>query len=478
MPNDTNPHSIQNVRSRLGFHYFPDTLHYRECDLQTWLSELKKLGAAWLTLVAPPDRAIPETFICGLMHAGIQPILHFQLPLLHQFQDGTLDLLFRAYASWGVSHVVLFDRPNQRSVWPAATWAQSDLVERFLDIYLPVANSALQAGLTPVFPPLEPGGDYWDTAFLRAALQGMERRGETGLLDALHLSAYAWVSEHLLEWGKGGPERWPGVHPYFTPPDEQDQRGFYIFDWYLAEAQAALGKPIPIILLAAGRRLHTTAESPASEIDELEHANINLSIARKFIAGVPSEEVDEPLSPYVLACNFWLLAADPPDPSSNQAWFQPDDYRLPIVAALHRLVTTNGAGYQEDHPPLVQETKDEPAYPPHSGALEEKHPSPIEPKVSSTLEPSAHPVAHYLLLPRYAWGVSEWHLDAARPFILKYHPTVGFSPTEAALAARVTVVGGEQVFPEELINEMCRRGCQVTRIVGDGTEIASQLAST
>jgi len=40
------------------------------------------------------------------------------------------------------------------------------------------------------------------------------------------------------------------------------------------------------------------------------------------------------------------------------------------------------------------------------------------------------------------------------------------------------VVGGEQVFPEELINEMRQRGCQVTRIAGDGTEIASQLAST
>jgi len=40
------------------------------------------------------------------------------------------------------------------------------------------------------------------------------------------------------------------------------------------------------------------------------------------------------------------------------------------------------------------------------------------------------------------------------------------------------VVGGEQVFSEELLNILRQRGCQVTRISGDGTEIATQLAST
>lgn len=477
MPKDTNPHPFESDRSRLGFHYFPDTVHYRESDLRTWLPELKKMGAAWLTLCAPPDRAIPEIFLRGLMRDGIEPILHFHMPLSHQFQDGTLGLLFRAYASWGVRYTVLFDRPNQRSAWPASTWAQSDLVERFLDIFLPVANAALQAGLTPVFPPLEPGGDYWDTAFLRAALQGMERRDQAELLEAIHLSAYAWVDEHPLEWGEGGPERWPGAHPYFTPPDQQDQRGFHIFDWYLAEAQAALGKPMPIFLLAAGRRLHNTDESPATEIDEIEHANINLSIAKQFMAGASSDSISEPISPFVLACNFWLLTANPSDPSANQAWFQPEDYHLPIVAALHKLVRP-GDAQQPDQSTPAHQLESKPDLHPPSSTLEDTHPSPVEPKIISAQPQDEHPIAHYLLLPKYDWGASEWHLDAARPFILKHNPTVGYSPAEAALAARITVVGGEQVFPEELIDEMRQRGCQVTRITGDGTEIASKLAST
>src|SRR5512147_276141 len=191
-------------RSRLGFHYYPDTLHYRASDLFTWLPELKAMGAGWLTLVAPPNYAIPEPFLHGLLAAGIEPILHFNLPLCHQTHDDTLGLLFRAYAGWGVRYVVLFDRPNQRNAWPISAWAQSDLVERFLDIFLPIANAALQAGLIPVFPPLEPGGDYWDTAFLRLALEGLERRGQEELLQELHLSAYAWADERPLEWGAGG----------------------------------------------------------------------------------------------------------------------------------------------------------------------------------------------------------------------------------------------------------------------------------
>ncbi|PKP01191.1 MAG: hypothetical protein CVU11_15960, partial [Bacteroidetes bacterium HGW-Bacteroidetes-6] len=41
-----------------------------------------------------------------------------------------------------------------------------DLVERFLDRFLPLANQVVSEGAVPVMPALEPGGNYWDTAFL------------------------------------------------------------------------------------------------------------------------------------------------------------------------------------------------------------------------------------------------------------------------------------------------------------------------
>ena len=50
----------------------------------------------------------------------------------------------------------LFDRPNLLKNWSPSDWAQRNLVERFLDIFIPIAQRALNAGLIPVFPPLEP----------------------------------------------------------------------------------------------------------------------------------------------------------------------------------------------------------------------------------------------------------------------------------------------------------------------------------
>ena len=60
--------------------------------------------------------------------------------------------------------------------WTSESWAQSGLTERFLDSLLPIAEAAVAVGLAPLFPPLEPGGDYWDTTFLRGALDGIKRR--------------------------------------------------------------------------------------------------------------------------------------------------------------------------------------------------------------------------------------------------------------------------------------------------------------
>ena len=323
------------ANARLGLHYYPDTYHYRETDLQTWLPEFSQLGVSWLTLLAPAERAIPEKFIVGLLAAGIQPVLHFHLPLpsYPASVPTNLRLLFETYARWGITYAVLFDRPNLRQSWSPTTWAQSQLVERFLDLFLPLAEAARQAGLLPVFPPLQPGGDYWDTAFLRLALQGIQRRANPHLTEKLVLGAYAWVGGQSLDWGAGGPDRWPKARPYLTGEPSsgtcnQDQRGFRIFDWYLALSQAVLGGPRPILLVAAG--------SQPQDFQHLEaHAQMNLSIARLMAGEVTPAE---PVSPWVLACNFWLLTTAAGHPHAAQAWFPAGQKPLPCVGALQEWV--------------------------------------------------------------------------------------------------------------------------------------------
>jgi hypothetical protein len=448
-----NPEKPTPQKNRLGFHYYPDASHYTDSDLRTWLPELTQLGANWLTLIAPRDRAIPEAFITGLVQAGIEPVLHFHFAPASPPAPEEVSLLFSSYARWGVHYAALFDRPNMKAAWNASTWAQTDLVERFLDTFIPLAEAARQAGITPVFPPLEPGGDYWDTSFLLAALRGMQRRGNLDLLQSLALGAYAWVGEHPLAWGAGGPERWPGTRPYITPADQQDQRGFYIFDWYRAIAQAVLHKPPEILLLAAGYRMGTGQDHDSSVDEVYQHTRQNLALIKLIQDQQANDEQGqsvEPVSAEVLACNFWLLACSPEEPMAGEAWFQSDGGVLPIVEVLYPKAP-------EQAEPEVQEDESPPFDEP-------------------VTEPVKHPIEHYLLLPLYDWGVVEWHLDAIRPYILRHQPTIGFNLSEAMLARHVTVLGGEQTFPTEEIERLHQAGCTVELVSGDGTSIATQMA--
>ncbi len=434
-------------KTRYGFYYYPDTMHYRENDIHIWIPEFHALGVSWLTLLAPIDRAIPESFIRRIIEEAIQPVIHLPLSTSSSGSSSELNMLFEAYAHWGVKYITLFDRPNQLKNWSPSTWAQKNLVERFLDIYIPAASGALNAGLIPVFPPLEPGGDYWDTAFLFAALQALQRRGQPDLLSQLVLSAYAWSGNRSPNWGAGGPERWPRTRPYSTPQNSEDQLGFRIFDWYLAIAQAALGNSLPIILLGAGSRIGDQLDPRSPAVDVHAHTWQNMTLVRLMSGQTPEYD---PVPPEVLTCNFWLLSAAPGDKEINHAWYKPDQEQLPVVSMLKEWVANGGA----------------------------------DPSASSKFMPSAppilhgpRPISHYLLLPTFEWGPADWHLDAIRPFINKYQPTIGFSPVEASHAKKVTVMGGATQVPESIIDGLLAAGCIVEQISGDGMNIATKLAS-
>ena len=468
--------------SRIGFHYFPDTLHYRESDLNTWLPELQSLGAAWLTLTAPMERAIPEAFLRGLQLAGIEPILHCDLPLARASVSESFQLLLKSYANWGVHYIALFDRPNLRRAWPSSGWAQSDLVERFLDIFVASAQAVVDVGMIPVFPPLEPGGDYWDTAFLRAALRSLLRRKQQKILDRLAIGAYAWSDNQPLNWGAGGPERWPAARPYFNAAGIQDQRGYRIFDWYTTLVQSELGERRPILLLAAGSRPGDKINPNRAAVDGEEHLRQNLGIVRMLCGDPPEQpapaylsdsiphnlpvapdnsDLYEEIPAEVLASNFWLLSASPESAYLAHAWFQPDGNRLPVVDAIRKYLTAHHNSYSASQ---VYEAAAKSC----NGSCNGNGGNESQGRAS---------IAHYLLLPVYEGGVAEWQLEVIKGFVKKHHPTIGFSTYEAALAKKVTMIGGLQAFDETVENRLRAAGCEVIRISGNGTSIASQLAS-
>ena len=449
---------IANSIDRLGFHYFPDSLHYREQDFQTWLPEMQNLGASWVTLIAPIERAIPEFFIEGLIASKIKPILHF--PLFNNQDKETFQSLIRTYARWGVKYVTLFDQPNYRKNWTPSAWVQADLVERFLDDFLPLAEIVYQEEIHPIFPPLVPGGDYWDIAFLRTALRNIKRRSEKSLIDSMIIGTYAYTGNRPLDWGFGGPERWPGARPYFTPSGLQDQLGFRVFDWYFAIAQEELGKALPIILLRAGPRIGDHNDETFPPIDDLTHSKIILEIVKQLACNLRNGESPRSIPEEVLACNFWLLSTDVDDIYSKDAWYQPDGQTLDCVNIVKE--------WLEQRETFSKSTINEKEDGGNGYSLESQ-----EAILDADL--LTHPISHYLLLPHYAWGVADWDMELIREFVQKKHATIGFSLLEALHAARVTVVGGEGAFSEEALNVLRNSGCVVERIDDRGMEFASNL---
>ena len=426
---------------RVGFHYFPDTDHYTQKDLTTWLPILKQLRASWLVLFSEATRAIPEYFVAELVNAGIKPIVHLHLPLPNSPSTRELKPIFSAYSRWGVKHLILFERPNNMQSWSTSGWVQQDLVERFIDRFLPLATAVAQAGITPIFPPLEPGGSYWDLSFLKQSLQSIQRRGYGNLISQMGLASYAFTYNHELDYGAGGPDKWPNTLPYGKSPDSQDQRGFRNYEWLQAAARVVVGSELPVFMLGTGIKEPYQAYTP--EV----HAGICLNI----LEILRNDSLENAVPGYVQSCNFYALSAKPGSLDFLHAWFRTEDEVLPIVD----LLLNSGANRKNAF-------FSEPGGEVSSGQPYGRY--------------SSHPINHYLLLPLYDWGVAEYHLEVTRPFIQKHHPTIGFSIQEAALARNVTVIGGEQTFPEELLSQLRAGGSIVERITGDGISIATQLA--
>jgi hypothetical protein len=397
------------LASRLGFVYAPDDRHYTRSDFDAWLPVLRSLGARWLTLRASWSRAVPEAFVQGLLDADIQPIIHIPSPISASSLAEAASL-FDCYRRWGVRHVVVFDRPNQRSAWPAQEWGKTGLVERFLDRSLPMLKAQQSAGLVPVLPPLEPGGDYWDTAFLAAVLSSLVRRGQQALLRDLHLAAYAWGGGHGPDWGAGGPAAWPNARPYASEDSAQDHRGVRIFEWYAAIAQEALGAPLPTLAVAGG-------ELPAGRSDEAlaAHAQQNAAIAQTIADEAPAS---------LVAFCFHLLTAPADTPEASAAWFAAPDQPLPVVDAYRRVCAKSAAG-------------------PVAGP---------------------RPLHKYILLPASPDEASDRILALAGKLARLDRATIGYSIDDACLASDVTLIGDALAHSKDVEPRLRAAGCEVRRL--------------
>lgn len=425
--------------TEIGFHYFPDAEHYRRQDLSTWLPRLQAIGARWVVLQGSSQRAIPEFFLRGLLDAGLQVVIHIPHRLNAPLPD--LQVLLDAYAHWGVQYIMPFQRPNQRAADDeAASWLAVNPVTRFVTRFLPLAKQVHDLGMWTVTPPLQPGGNYWDTSFLRAALTEIATRAPE-LTDHLVIGLVAHAGERPLNWGAGGPERWPGARPYFTPSDEQDQRGFAIFDWYNAIVQAVYNRRLPLMAFEAGSPGDLQASPSDEQMDAATHRERTLHLMQAIDAPTTRPPDVPPLPDNLLACHFPAIAANLP-----HACYIPDGQPTPL------------------------------------GEVRLKQPRPAKKaapaKTTQTpVAPATHPIAHYVLLPLQARREETWQ-NAVLPALLRSGVTIGFSPREAALARQVTILSNGSPIADEIVHQLRVRGCQVVVLSGSGTELAQFLSNT
>ena len=155
------------------------------------------------------------------------------------------------------------------------------------------------------------------------------------------------------------------------------------------------------------------------------------------------------LPAYMLNLSYWLLIAPANSPHAAAAFYKENGPALPVADMMgtEMAAAISALAANEKRVPLAR------------------------PKAAGK------PIYHYLLLPTFEWGVSDWHWTAALEYIHKFQPTCGFSAAEAQAAEHVTIVGNEQGVSIEIENQLRAAGCNVERICGrDGDETQQRLS--
>ena len=424
------------MNKRLGFHYFQDVNHYQVRDLNLWLPELQALNAGWLVIKSSTTQAIPEEFITGLVQGGIQPIIDFDMRINDNTKPDDLSVLLSAYARWGVKYVVFFRSPNIKSSWMEGTWSQGDLVERFLDRYLPFVRIAEQNNLIPVFPPLQPGGDYWDLSFLKKVLQLVQQRRSLDFTANLHMAVSGQTFSKSLTWGKGATAKWKAPRPYSkTEIGEQDHQGINTWEWYRDLIKSTLNITPKMFLFWFG--------AASIEKNQLDPA-LNFEDLVKLANSDPtSAENENSLPEEIIGCLLWLLSSNEADSLEKAAWFDEQGNPKQETVSLYKKQIKETSKKNEEYP--------------------------VADRVAQWL----YPIDHYLLLPSYDWGIPENILDRVRPIIREARPTIGFSLIEAMNARKVTVWNEDSAFSEHDLQMLREAGCQIDEKVVNSVRITA-----
>jgi hypothetical protein len=314
----------------VGFHWFPDQYHYDKRYFDIFVPELKAMGTSWLLVLSDGLNTIPDWFLRGLIEQNIEPIIRIYTRFVTFIDQAGLRAACKHYASVGVHYVHVFNEPNLKLEW--AEWKPNNLPARFMDYLIPCLETMYSVeGIIPVFTPLAPAGDYWDTSFLKEALAILNQKGKKYLYDKMAVGIHNYAFNKPLTFGKGGSSRWTCAKPNQRPPGCEDHTGFYLFEWYDEIVRQRTGRRLPLIGCENGVRLGDNDDPRSPAINQALHAERHAAMCQMTMNGQ---------LPYYFFNNaFWILAADDDNFFVRHSWYRPNgEPRLPqSVARLKSL---------------------------------------------------------------------------------------------------------------------------------------------
>ena len=439
--------SANRKSKKLGFHYYKDAGHFDDPSLDYWLPKLQAAGTSWLIVYAPENGEIPENFIIRLREVRIEPIvvLNYAIsspPTMQIFQQR-----MAYYHSIGIHMVQFFNRPNMRSSWNAEEWIKPGIVTRFVRRFADYASVCIRERVIPLFPLLEPGGDYWDLAFLRSSIKQIRKEFSETLLANLVFSASAGLNKHPLSWNEAGPAGYPPAAPYSE--GMVDHRGFYLFQWYEEILRKEIGKNVPLLLMNAGMWDASAGIFDVVTKDSrqqfLNILNLLQDMTVKNEGKIPS---------YVLSCCMYKL----PSTESLSASVPVEPDGSDILFGMNTKTVSEKVSVSEKIKNIL-----------HKLSLSELISliKKVGTNIATKLQCAGRYVfqggslKEYFLLPEVSSLFTEEQMNTIRQYIKIHKCASGNDLNEALASKNVIMIDDQALYPAYMLRQLQDRGCAV-----------------
>ena len=439
--------SANRKSKKLGFHYYKDAGHFDDPSLDYWLPKLQAAGTSWLVVYAPENSEIPENFIQRLRDVRIEPIVVLNYSISEPPSIQIFQQRMAYFHSVGIHMVQFFNRPNMRSSWNAEDWIKPGLVSRFVRRYADYATACVREKVIPLFPMLEPGGDYWDLAFLQSSIKQIRKEFSDSLLSNLVFTASAGLNRHPLSWNEGGPSAYPPAAPYSD--GQVDHRGFYLFRWYEEILKKEFGKSVPLLLMNAGLWDPSTGifdvVTKESKQQYLNILNLLQDVTVRPDNAIPS---------YILSCCV---------------------YKLPTAESLSASVPAAAGSVSENLFGKDLKNGSAEGLPFHKkipeafrsfnskfvGSIKQ-----IGTNIATTYKYAARlfqggRLKEYFLLPEVNSLFTEEQLNTIRQYIKMHKCSSGNDLNEALASKNVIMIDDQALYPAYMLRQLQDRGCAV-----------------